>query len=208
MNNAKHFLSEADDNGDNGEASACGRVLIFLSWCLIFVTMPFSLLICFKVIRFKPSCSAKLFIFIDYRLCRNTSVQSYSAWGDWCMGEPRVQVIALVLSIKYFLENKLSSRNILHSAMHWCLCESWPSNPDVRCSTARIKYLQWSVISTAFVLFTENQYKDKNQRSLCTCFQVLTKDSVTVSVDAVVYYRVSNATVSIANVENGSCRCW
>lgn len=32
--------------------------------------------------------------------------------------------------------------------------------------------------------------------------QVLTKDSVTVSVDAVVYYRVSNATVSIANVEN------
>ncbi|CAG9840202.1 unnamed protein product [Diabrotica balteata] len=31
---------------------------------------------------------------------------------------------------------------------------------------------------------------------------VLTKDSVTVSVDAVVYYRVSNATVSIANVEN------
>ena len=35
----------------------------------------------------------------------------------------------------------------------------------------------------------------------CHC-QVLTKDSVTVSVDAVVYYRVSNATVSVANVEN------
>ncbi len=32
--------------------------------------------------------------------------------------------------------------------------------------------------------------------------QVLTKDSVTVSVDAVVYYRISNATVSVANVEN------
>ena len=32
--------------------------------------------------------------------------------------------------------------------------------------------------------------------------QVLTKDSVTVSVDAVVYFRVSNATVSVANVEN------
>ena len=39
--------------------------------------------------------------------------------------------------------------------------------------------------------------------------QVLTKDSVTVSVDAVVYYRVSNATVSVANVENAhhSTRC-
>ena len=35
-----------------------------------------------------------------------------------------------------------------------------------------------------------------------SCVQVLTKDSVTVSVDAVVYYRVSNATISIANVEN------
>ena len=32
--------------------------------------------------------------------------------------------------------------------------------------------------------------------------KVLTKDSVTVSVDAVVYYRVHNATISIANVEN------
>lgn len=35
-----------------------------------------------------------------------------------------------------------------------------------------------------------------------TLIQVLTRDSVTVSVDAVVYYRVSNATVSVANVEN------
>jgi len=32
--------------------------------------------------------------------------------------------------------------------------------------------------------------------------QVLTKDSVTVSVDAVVYYRVSGAIISVANVEN------
>lgn len=32
--------------------------------------------------------------------------------------------------------------------------------------------------------------------------QVLTRDSVTVSVDAVVYYRVQNVTMSIINVEN------
>ncbi|MFH4974425.1 hypothetical protein AB6A40_001134 [Gnathostoma spinigerum] len=32
--------------------------------------------------------------------------------------------------------------------------------------------------------------------------EVLTKDSVTVSVDAVVYYRICNATISVANVEN------
>ena len=41
-----------------------------------------------------------------------------------------------------------------------------------------------------------------NLVTLMLFFQVLTKDSVTVSVDAVVYYRVSNATVSVANVEN------
>ncbi|KAI5729275.1 hypothetical protein M8J76_000928 [Diaphorina citri] len=36
----------------------------------------------------------------------------------------------------------------------------------------------------------------------CMDSYVLTKDSVTVSVDAVVYYRVSNATISVANVAN------
>ena len=34
--------------------------------------------------------------------------------------------------------------------------------------------------------------------------QVLTKDSVTVAVDAVVYYRVQNATTSITNVEDAN----
>ncbi|VDK81955.1 unnamed protein product [Onchocerca ochengi] len=32
--------------------------------------------------------------------------------------------------------------------------------------------------------------------------EILTKDSVTVNVDAVVYYRICNATISVANVEN------
>jgi erythrocyte band 7 integral membrane protein len=32
--------------------------------------------------------------------------------------------------------------------------------------------------------------------------EILTRDSVTVSVDAVVYYRVCNATIAVANVEN------
>ena len=32
--------------------------------------------------------------------------------------------------------------------------------------------------------------------------QILSKDSVTVAVDAVVYYRVFNPTICIANVEN------
>lgn len=35
-------------------------------------------------------------------------------------------------------------------------------------------------------------------------YQVLTKDSVTVAVDAVVYYRIQNATMSITNVEDSN----
>ena len=52
----------------------------------------------------------------------------------------------------------------------------------------------------------QNQLQTEIEMSIFPCeyvsMQVLTKDSVTVSVDAVVYYRVSNATVSVANVEN------
>ena len=36
------------------------------------------------------------------------------------------------------------------------------------------------------------------------CVQILSKDSVTVAVDAVVYYRVSNATISVTNVEDAN----
>ena len=34
--------------------------------------------------------------------------------------------------------------------------------------------------------------------------KILSKDSVTVAVDAVVYYKIYNATMSITNVENAS----
>ncbi|KAK6629390.1 hypothetical protein RUM43_003207 [Polyplax serrata] len=55
------------------------------------------------------------------------------------------------------------------------------------------------------------EYKECKEHQVCECcmkgnasgnWPVLTKDSVTVSVDAVVYYRVCNATISVANVEN------
>ena len=39
-------------------------------------------------------------------------------------------------------------------------------------------------------------------RLISFTWQLLTKDSVTVSVDAVVYYRVSNAIVSVTNVKD------
>ena len=52
--------------------------------------------------------------------------------------------------------------------------------------------MSYNLLESLFLLFDR----------IMNLFQVLTKDSVTVSVDAVVYYRVSNATVSVANVEN------
>lgn len=44
------FIVTADDQ-IHSEASACGKILIFLSWCLVMLTMPFSLLVCFKVVQ-------------------------------------------------------------------------------------------------------------------------------------------------------------
>ena len=61
----------------------------------------------------------------------------------------------------------------------------------------------WNVATNPeCILLPRLAIKNWQAFSLCRPQQVLTKDSVTVSVDAVVYYRVSNATVSVANVEN------
>ena len=65
-------------------------------------------------------------------------------------------------------------------------------------------FIHGNVIFFSYSFFIFGHFSFKMFRSLIYiwCLQVLTKDSVTVSVDAVVYYRVSNATVSVANVEN------
>lgn len=46
--NAVFSFLLADDSEQHDE-SVCGKVLIFLSWFLVCITMPFSLLVCFKV---------------------------------------------------------------------------------------------------------------------------------------------------------------
>lgn len=93
-----------------------------------------------------------------------------------------------------FSINRNFHRNFLCPAMYWYILSSRLENKDLWCATTRIEYpLRWTFhvsvsLPSRFFSFE--------------LLQVLTKDSVTVSVDAVVYYRVSNATVSIANVEN------
>merc|ERR1711935_711210 len=68
-----------------------------------------------------------------------------------------------------------------------------------------LSFSPFSVAGIFFVLPCIETYQGVDLRTITLDVppqEVLTKDSVTVSVDAVVYYRVSNATVSVANVEN------
>ena len=96
----------------------------------------------------------------------------------------------------------LHFRYILCTSLHWVISEGRFAYHYVKRTTTRgkesiifriINFLyQINLLESLFLLFD----------LIMILFQVLTKDSVTVSVDAVVYYRVSNATVSVANVEN------
>ena len=56
--------------------------------------------------------------------------------------------------------------------------------------------------------FNDNRIRFFTRLTRCSArrrsVQILSKDSVTVAVDAVVYYRVSNATISITNVEDAN----
>ncbi|EEB19657.1 Mechanosensory protein, putative [Pediculus humanus corporis] len=119
-----------EENPD-GEAGLCGSILVFLSWVLIILTMPFSLFVCFKVVQEYERA-------VIFRLGRLLS------------GGAKGPGIFFILP-----------------------CVDNYAKVDLRSSVFDIRPQE-----------------------------VLTKDSVTVSVDAVVYYRVCNATISVANVEN------
>ena len=41
-----------DSTRTGGGMGVCGGILLWVSWCLFLVTLPFSLLVCFKV-KFK-----------------------------------------------------------------------------------------------------------------------------------------------------------
>ena len=96
----------------------------------------------------------------------------------------------------------LHFRYILCTSLHWVISEGRFAYHYVKRTTTRGKESKTvriinslchnNLLESLFLLFD----------LIMIIFQVLTKDSVTVSVDAVVYYRVSNATVSVANVEN------
>ncbi|XP_071567870.1 band 7 protein AAEL010189 isoform X8 [Temnothorax nylanderi] len=123
-------MTEADDTAQS-DSTACGNILVVLSWIVVILTMPFSLFVCFKVVQEYERA-------VIFRLGRLLS------------GGAKGPGIFFILP-----------------------CIDNYARVDLRTRT----------------------YDVPPQ-------EVLTKDSVTVSVDAVVYYRVNNATISIANVEN------
>ena len=52
------------------------------------------------------------------------------------------------------------------------------------------------------VMWKAFPYHNVNQHYIACRFQILTKDSVTVAVDAVMYYRVFDPFMAVVNVEN------
>ena len=64
----------------------------------------------------------------------------------------------------------------------------------------------WTDVLTASLCFLvfPTLTRIKHSNTSVIVFQILTKDSVTVAVDAVVYFRIYNATMSITNVENAN----
>merc|ERR1719340_318599 len=124
-------LKRDDREGANTSIGVFGWLLFGLSWCLVAVTLPFSLCVLLKV------------------------VQEYER--------------AVIFRLGRLLPGGAKGPGIF------------------------------------FVLPCIESYQKVDLRTITLGVppqEVLTKDSVTVSVDAVVYYRVSNATVSVANVEN------
>jgi len=120
-----------NEEGSKGGMGLCGGILLWVSWSLFLVTLPFSLLVCFKV------------------------VQEYER--------------AVIFRIGRLLPGGAKGPGIF------------------------------------FILPCIESYQRVDLRTITLGVppqEVLTKDSVTVSVDAVVYYRVSNATISVANVED------
>ncbi|XP_042148900.1 band 7 protein AGAP004871 [Ixodes scapularis] len=131
----------------------CGWILTALSFVIVVVTFPFSLLFCIKVVQEYERA-------VIFRL------------GRLLQGGSKGPGIFFILPC---IENY--------------------TKVDLRTLTFDVPPQEVNIS----VYFQKETYHIKFNKIILT---VLTKDSVTVSVDAVVYYRVHNAAVSVANVEN------
>eukprot|EP00093_Oithona_nana_P005668 05668.XXX_151688_146650_1 [CDS] Oithona nana genome sequencing. len=148
------------------------------------VTLPFSLCVCFKVVQEYERA-------VIFRLGRLLSGGSRGPG-------------------KFFYGGKKAASPFLH-LFFGGKPKTFNSGGAVaeNCQPLALRFSSFQVFSSYFRIFFVlpciESYQKVDLRTITLGVppqEVLTKDSVTVSVDAVVYYRVSNATVSVANVEN------
>lgn len=105
-----HYIDEKETN----EASTCGKILIFLSWVLVFLTMPFSLLVCFKV-----SSPLDLLLYINHLVCLEASfcsrrVNATNERGKWILNEIIYEHDAREM-LSRFLGKKKISKTVMYS---------------------------------------------------------------------------------------------
>lgn len=159
---------------EGGAGELCELLLTALSFLGVVFTLPFSLIVCVKVVQVRPiaNCTA----YQADCICLIAYEQEYER--------------AVIFRLGRLLSGGAKGPGIFFVLP----CIEEYSKVDLRTLTFDVPPQE---------VITHDNF---NCFWLCVIArspkQVLTKDSVTVSVDAVVYYRVQNATVSIANVYN------
>ncbi|CAF1482053.1 unnamed protein product [Rotaria sordida] len=176
----------------------CGYILVILSYVLIFITFPFSLTVCLKVVQEYERAvmfrlgrilgGAKgpgLFIIVPC-VDAYTKVDLRTVTFDVPPQEilTKDSVTVAVDAVVYFrvFDPVISITNV----------EDAPKSTQLLAAT-----------SLRNVLGTKSLQEILSDReSIAQTMQILTKDSVTVAVDAVVYFRVFDPVISITNVED------
>lgn len=114
MKRNDNIFVTADDSNAPGDGTACGNILVVLSWILVILTMPFSLFVCFKVRYYSSGENSPAFI---YCKCIIFSREYLSLFA---IGEAG-----------YFNEQCYSDVTI---ATHGVLCIIIPASPAVDCA--------------------------------------------------------------------------
>ncbi|ESO96031.1 hypothetical protein LOTGIDRAFT_231818 [Lottia gigantea] len=174
------FLCPAATSENEEASGGCAIILTILSYFFVIVTIPFSLCICIKVVQEYERA-------VIFRLGRLVS------------GGAKGPGIFFVLPcIEQYTKCDLRTISFdipPQESLIWAFYIMWAYSTII---VAIFDTLHLAIFYKYWCLKAFLKYALKIE------VKVLTRDSVTVSVDAVVYYKISNPTVSVANVENAA----
>ena len=167
----------------------CQIALTLLSVVIIACTLPFSLFFCIKVGVFikQSQFSSSLF-----------PVKLHNWFHFVISGCPRIRKSSYLQTGSSRVWRSSRSWNILHHSVYRYLFKGRSENSILWCSSSRselfsLVIMSWPSILISVFFFYIYYY---------CLIQILSRDSVTVAVDAVVYFRISNAIASVSNVED------